>query len=106
MRLFHVFIVQLLILFGISLILLLLQQICTNLFLHLIEGGYRCVLLILNLNQMIAELCLYRANYLANLSRKYRLIELRNHLTLAEFAKVTALRIGGQEENSFAASSK
>lgn len=77
MRLFHVFIVQLLILFGISLILLLLQQICTNLFLHLIEGGYGCVLLILNLNQMIAELCLYRANYLANLSRKYRLIELR-----------------------------
>ena len=64
MRLFHVFIVQLLILFGISLILLLLQQICTNLFLHLIEGGYGCVLLILNLNQMIAELCLYRANYL------------------------------------------
>ena len=49
MRLFHVFIVQLLILFGISLILLLLQQICTNLFLHLIEGGYGCVLLILNL---------------------------------------------------------
>ena len=71
------------------------DRICTNLFLHLIEGGYGCVLLILNLNQMIAELCLYRANYLANLSRKYRLIELRNHLTLAEFAKVTALRIGG-----------
>ena len=44
---------------------------------------------------MIAELCLYRTNYLADLSRKYRLIELGNHLTLAEFAKVTALRIGG-----------
>lgn len=52
MRLFHVFIMQLLILFGISLILLLLQQICTNLFLHLIEGSYGCVLLILNLNQV------------------------------------------------------
>ena len=99
-QLAQVLCLQLFDLCAVSLALLLLLQAHGDLGSNLLEGNNGSFLLVFDLDQVIAKLCLDGTDQCADLGIKSSILKLGNHLTAGESAQITAALLGGAGGNA------